>query len=90
VSDYKLEYTSLTTYNRVKKVPKFERALQEMIQMEVFRLPKEEANALYKRHIEAKTKRQENIAELGKQIYSTVDFFNGEIDNRLDEIEDLK
>ncbi len=61
-----------------------------MIQMEVFRLPKEEANALYKQHMEAKAQRQKHIAAIGEEIYDTVDFFNNEIDKRLDEIEDLK
>lgn len=88
--DFEYEYRSFKTYNRIRKVPKFERALQDMMQMEMFRLPKPDAKKLYKTHTEAKTARQEKITKIGKQVYGDIDRFNMISKERLEIIADLK
>ncbi|WP_417819754.1 hypothetical protein [Terasakiella sp.] len=88
--DFVYEHKKFRSYNRIRKVPKFERALQDMMQMEMFSLPKEDANYLFKTHMDAKDNRQQRITAIGEQIYGAIDRFNAISDERLTKIKELK
>jgi len=88
--DFKHKYKEFQTYNRIRKVPKFERKLQGMMEREMFSLPKKEAAMLFKTHMDGKTARQEHITKLGEMIYSTIDKYNSLSDDRLEKIKNLK
>ncbi len=88
--DFEYEYKTFKTYNRIRKVPKFERALQGMMEREMFRLPKAEAAELFKTHMSGKSNRQADISNLGEKVYSAIERFNTLSDERLDRINDLK
>jgi len=88
--DFEYEHRKFKTYNRIRKVPKFERALQDMMQMEMFSLPKEEANTLFKTHMDAKSERQEKLNAMGQKAYGAIEKFTKIVDERLSQIEKLK
>jgi hypothetical protein len=88
--DFEHEHKKFKTYNRVRKVPKYERALQDMMQMEMFSLPKAEANDLFKTHMDAKDMRQARITAIGQQVYGAIERFNKISDERLDKIAHLQ
>jgi len=88
--DFEYEHRKFKTYNRIRKVPKFERALQDMMQMEMFSLPKDEANALFKTHMDAKSERQEKLNVMGQKAYDAIEKFTKIVDERLPRIKELK
>lgn len=89
--DFEYEYKKFTTYNRIRKVSKFEVALQGMMEREMFSLQdKAKANEMFKSHMDAKSERQSDITKLGEQVYGAIERYNKLADERLERINELK
>lgn len=90
IAAYKYEYKTIKSYNRVRKVPRFEGNLRNLLQRQIAGTTKEEGKQLYLDHEAAKNARQERLTSFGQSIQHTVELYQEITDERMDEIDDLR
>lgn len=90
VAAYKYEYKSIKSYNRVRKIPRYEGNLRNLLQRQVSASGKDEGKRLYLSHEKRKQARQERLSLFGKNIQSSVELYQEITGERMDEIADLR
>ena len=90
IAAYKYEYKTIKSYNRVRKIPRYEGNLRNLLQRLIAGATKEEGKQLYLNHEAAKAARQERLSSFGQSIQHTVDLYQEITDDRMDEIDDLR
>lgn len=87
---YEYEYKSIKSYNRVRKIPRYEANLQNLLQRQLAGASKIEGKKLYLDHEMSRQARQERLSAFGQSIQTTVELYKEISDDRMDEIDDLR